>query len=323
MEKPLKEAAHPMARHPWSVVLWPVVIVLAVAAVVVTGGSFYMLDYSLAPIPARADTASRYARLYKRYPETRPWVDSLRSIQGLRDTFLTMPGGERHHALCVNRGSRKTALVLHGWRNCAVDILFLARMYERDFGYNVVVPDFHAHGLSEGEAIRMGWLDRLDMLYWLQQFKADTMVVHGVSMGGATTMMMSGEKLPEGIRDVRFVDDCGYTSVWDEFTGELQKQFGLPKFPLMYTASLLCKLRYGWAFDEASALRQVARCRYPMLFIHGSRDSFVPTEMVRRLYRAKPAPKELWITENTRHALSYKDHRAEYVRRVGAFLNRR
>ena len=105
MEKPLKEAAHPMARHPWRVVLWPVVIVLAVAAVVVTGGSFYMLDYSLAPIPARADTASRYARLYKRYPETRPWVDSLRSIQGLRDTFLTMPSGERHHALCVNRAA--------------------------------------------------------------------------------------------------------------------------------------------------------------------------------------------------------------------------
>lgn len=301
--------------------LWSVVIVLAVAAIVVTGGCFYMLDYSLAPKPHRTDTAYRFTRLYQNYPETRPWVDSLRKAKALRDTFVTMPSGERHHALLIGRGSRKTALVLHGWRNCSIDFLFLARMYEKDFGYNVVVPDFHAHGLSEGDAIRMGWLDREDMLFWLRQHQTDTMVVHGVSMGGATTMMMSGEVMPSGIKDLRFVDDCGYTSVWDEFTGELQKQFGLPKFPLMYTASLLCKLRYGWSFDEASALRQVAKCRYPMLFIHGDSDDFVPTDMVYRLYDAKAAPKELWITKDTEHALSYKNHRADYVSRVREFLN--
>ena len=56
-----------------------------------------------------------------------------------------------------------------------------------------------------------------------------------------------------------------------------------------------------------------------MLFIHGSKDTFVPTEMVYRVYEAKPEPKELWITEGTEHALSYKEHREEYIRRVKAF----
>ena len=131
---------------------------------------------------------------------------------------------------------------------------------------------------------------------------------------------MSGEEMPEDICDLRFVADCGYTSVWDEFAGELKNQFGLPAFPLMYTTSLLCQLRYGWNFDEASALRQVAKCRYPMFFIHGDSDDFVPTYMVHQLYDAKSAPKELWITKGTDHAHSYKNHRTEYVARVRRFL---
>ena len=174
--------------------------------------------------------------------------------------FVTEPeNNEKHHALYVRKGSNKTALILHGWRNCSIDFLFLARLYEKVLGYNVVLPDFHAHGLSEGDMIQMGWLDRKDMLHWLSIFQTDTVVVHGVSMGAAAAMMMSAEALPKGIKDIRFIDDCGYTSVWDEFAGELKKQFGLPEFPLMYTTSLLCKLRYGWSFSEASAIEQVQK----------------------------------------------------------------
>ena len=44
----------------------------------------------------------------------------------------------------------------------------------------------------------MGWLDRFDLLRWMEIadgiFGGDTrMVVHGISMGAATTMMASGE----------------------------------------------------------------------------------------------------------------------------------
>ena len=104
--------------------------------------------------------------------------------------------------------------------------------------------------MSEGDAIQMGRKDRLDALHWLKTFQTDTMVVHGVSMGAATTMMLSGEKMPDGIKDLRFVEDCGYTSVWDEFAGQLEEQFGLPPFPLMHATSLLCQLCYGWNFSE-------------------------------------------------------------------------
>ncbi len=297
------------------------VSVLALLLVVTIGASFYMLDYSLSPDDNRADTDSCYKQLFDRYPETKPWVDSLNRVGALRDTFVVMPTGERHHALYIHHGSNKTALIIHGWRDTAVKFLFMARLYERLLGsYNVVVPDLHAHGLSDGDMIQMGWMDRKDMLCWLTTFQTDTMVVHGVSMGGATAMMLSAEQMPEGIKDMHFVVDCGYTSVWDEFAGELKNQFGLPQFPLMFTTSLLCKLRYGWSFCEASAIDAVRKSSHPMLFIHGSNDTFVPTEMAYRLYAAKPSKKELWIADGANHAESYLKHKDEYLQHLSLFL---
>ncbi len=298
---------------------WTLLIVLIVLILALVGGSFYMVNYSLAPDPERTDTTACFARQFDTYPETKEWVDSLRRNEALRDTFVTMDDGKRHHAWFVRNGGNRTALVLHGWRDCAIDFFYLARLYERELGYNVVMPDFHAHGLSEGNAARMGWLDRHDMIRWMEIFQSDTMVVHGVSMGGATAMMMSGEKMPDKVRDVRFVEDCGYTSVWDEFAGEMKVRFGLPAFPILHSSSFLCKLRYGWTFAEASALEQVSKSEYPMLFIHGDSDKFVPTDMVHELYQAKPQPKECWITENTEHASSYFNHKEEYIRRIKEF----
>ena len=308
-------------------IVWTFVVVFVVLVAVLVGASLYMLDYSLAPDPNRLDRDSCYQRLFDNYPESREWVDSLLSINALRDTFMTMPSGETHHALYINRGCRRTAVLIHGWRDCAVKFLWLARIYERELGYNVLLPELHACGESDGDAIQMGWLDRLDVLRWLSEFHADTMVVHGVSMGAATTMMLSGEAdlLQErqqsyGIRDLRFVEDCGYTSVWDEFAGQMREQFGLPPFPLMYTSSLLCKLLYGWTFGEASALSQVRRSRYPMLFIHGAEDTFVPTAMVHPLYEAKPGQKTLWIAPEADHAASYRLHKDEYIAQLRKFL---
>ena len=305
-----------MRKRKW---LMLVAVVVATTVMAVVGASVYMLDYSLAPDPNRRDVDSCYQQLLAEYPECGEWMDSLRGINALRDTFVVMATGERHHALYIDKGVGKTAVVLHGWRDCAIKFLWLARIYERALGYNVVMPELHACGESEGDVIQMGWKDRRDVMEWMKVFRADTMVVHGVSMGAATTMMLSGETMPEGIKDLRFVADCGYTSVWDEFAMQLKAQFGLPAFPLMYTTSLLCRLRYGWRFDEASAIAQVRKCRYPMLFIHGDNDSFVPTRMVYPLYAAKVGAKQLWISKGAEHAQAYQAHKEEYIRQLRQF----
>ena len=317
------------------------VALLLLAIVALDSASSYMLSYSLECNNSRDTTLVRgYTHFRKTYPALRPWLDSLQRCGALRDTFITVPAGknagERQHALYARspQAHGRTALLVHGYGDNCTGMLHIAYIYNKVMGYNIILPDLHGHGLSQGNDIQMGWMDRLDILHWATVARgmfgtaaqAPQMVIHGISMGAATTMCAgcthgaAGEPTPSYIRC--FVEDCGYTSVWDEFRHELKKRFHLPAFPLMYTTSALCRLKYGWSFGQASPQQQVARCRKPMLFIHGSADTFVPTEMVYPLYAAKPAPKELWIARGSAHAQSYKDHPAEYTRRVAAFVGR-
>lgn len=320
--------------------------VVVVLLLMLTGASFYMLSYSLSPERQRVTENERMLHEAEQtYPEIIPWIDSLKQAKALRDTFVVMPTGERHHAFFVygSHPTACTAVLVHGYHDCAMRMIQLGYVYHHFLGYNILLPDLHAHGQSEGDAVQMGWRDRFDVLRWAaiadsifrvhnrrllseagikQQSLADTtrMVVHGVSMGAATTMSLSGEATPSYIRG--FVEDCGYTSVWDEFSYELNEQFGLPAFPLMWSTSILCKFKYGWSFGEASPLAQVAKCHKPMLFIHGTDDHYVPTYMVYPLYDAKQGAKMLYLAPGSQHAMSYRDHRSDYVAHVRMFCRK-
>ena len=298
-------------------------MLLIITLGVLSAASFYMLDYSLKPVYKKGnDIEASYLWLQKEFPQTTSWLDSLTKHKALRDTFI-IHQNRKLHALYVRapQATPFTALLLHGYTDNAVRMLAVGYIYHHLLGYNLLLPDLHAHGQSQGEAIQMGWKDRLDVLHWStlanEIFATQSkQIVHGISMGGFLTTVLSGMNIPQM---QAFVDDCGYTSVWDEFAGELRKTFDLPPFPLMYTSSLLCKLLYGWSFGEADALPLVSRSTKPIFFIHGDQDTFVPTEMGVRLYDAKPQPKELWLVPGVAHAHSYQTFPEEYERRVITF----
>lgn len=309
-------------------VIYSIVILLLLLSGATIGGSYYMLGYSLRPnATILSKDADSYPYMYKNYPFVRTWVDSLRQADALKDTFITNPEGIQLHAYYIRapRPTRKTAVIVHGYTDDAIRMFMIGYLYNRDLQFNVLLPDLQHHGQSEGEAIQMGWKDRLDVMQWMKlthQLYGDStqMVVHGISMGAATTMMVSGEEQPPFVKC--FVEDCGYTSVWDEFSHELKTGYHLPPFPLMYTTSLLCEKKYGWNFREASSLHQVARSQLPMFFIHGDRDTYVPTWMVYPLYEAKPEPKELWIVPGAAHAVAYQENKEEYTEKVKAFVGK-
>lgn len=309
-------------------VVYSVIILMLVLTGCTIGGSYYMLNYSLRPnAKLLAKNADSYPFMYKNYPFLRAWVDSLRQADALKDTFILNPHGVQLHAyyLAAPQPTKKTAVIVHGYTDNAIRMFMIGYLYNHDLRFNVLLPDLQHHGDSEGPAIQMGWKDRLDVMQWMHianRLYGDStqMVVHGISMGGATTMMVSGEPQPFFVKC--FVEDCGYTSVWDEFAHELKTSFHLPSFPLMNTTSWLCQRKYGWNFKEASSLDQIAKCRLPMFFIHGADDTYVPTWMVYPLYEAKPAPKQLWIVPGATHAVSYKENKEEYTQKVREFVDR-
>ena len=134
-------------------------------------------------------------------------------------------------------------------------------------------------------------------------------------------MMVSGEPTPDYVK--AFIEDAGYSSVWEMFKDQLKEQFGLPAFPVLYGADLVCRMRFGWGFREASSLKQLAKCKKPMLFIHGDSDDFVPTWMMMPCYEAKTEGyKDYWLAPGSIHVFASIDHPAEYCRRTRAFLEK-
>ena len=295
--------------------------------VILMATSYFMLNYSLSPTNRGKNIEESWAYLFETYPETRTWIDSLQQTEALKDTFIYNEKGIKLHAYYADaiKPTSQTAVIIHGYTDNAIRMMMLGYMYNKDLGFNILLPDLQYSGLSEGNALQMGWLDRKDVMQWMDvanEIYGDStrMVVHGISMGGATTMMISGESLPAYVKCL--IDDCGYTDVWTQFAKELKEQFGLSEFPLMYTSSWLCGIIKGWDFQEASAIKQVAKCNLPMLFIHGGKDDYVPTWMVYELYKAKPEPKELWVVENADHARSYLLNKEVYTEKVKQFTSK-
>lgn len=298
--------------------------IMVVCIAILIGGSAFLLSYSLNP-DKEAKENETISWIRENYSGTTEWMDSMTNVGALRDTFIINEKGVRLHAYYASCDSAMGTVILsHGYTDEARRMMMLGKLYHDSLRFNILIPDHERHGHSEGEEIQMGWHDRLNIERWIGVsdslwHKAPT-YLHGISMGAATVMMCSGDPLPPSVKGI--IEDCGYTSVWDEFAGEIKNQFGLPVHPLMDIASWMCQIRYGWNFKEASALEQVRKSTLPMLFIHGDKDTFVPTAMVYQLYDTKiKGYKALWIAKGTEHALAYHDYPKEYLQQIRQFIN--
>lgn len=292
----------------------------------IVGISMIMFNVALARKVTPADAKLSYLFLSKD-DLTQQWIDSVKLENGIVDTFICAKDGTNLHALYVKSPTKSsnTAILIHGYTDNAIRMFIFGQIYSR-MGYNILLPDLRAHGLSGGEYIQMGWKDRKDILDWIKLSvnifgDSTNIVLHGISMGAAAVMMTAGEEsLPQNVKC--FVEDCGYTSVWDEYKHELKKRYGLPAFPILYTTSWLTQFREGWGFKEASSLEQIKKQDRPILFIHGGADNYVPTDMVYELYDAQVGEKELWVEDGVAHADMYWQHRDQYIQKTKAFVSK-
>ena len=221
--------------------------------------------------------------------------------------------------------TNKIVIIAHGYSSEAKYMATYAKYYHEQLGYNVLMPDARGHGQSEGNYIGFGWSERLDYVKWISSIvegkgQNAEIVLHGVSMGGATVLMTSGEQLSSQVKAI--VADCGYTSAKAVLTYQLKRMYHLPSFPIIPSTSLLTKIRAGYSFAEASALEQVKKAEVPILFIHGEKDTFVPVEMVHELYKAANTKKELLLVPNAEHGNAYDADPVTYENVVRDFIGK-
>ena len=143
----------------------------------------------------------------------------------------------------------------------------VAQVYYKK-GYNVLVPDLRGHGRSEGQLIGLGWLDRLDLLQWietvLEQDPEAEILLHGCSIGGASALMASGEKLPAQVKLI--IADSSFTSVYSEFKWLLWRYTKYPVSRFMVLANRYARRKVGYSLIRASVTRQLGSNHYRFYF---------------------------------------------------------
>ena len=123
-----------------------------------------------------------------------PMIEKLRK-RPYEDIYIESFDKLKLHAKYYEvKGSKKVALMFHGYRGtvnrdfCAASQLFM------DLGYSLITVDHRAHGKSQGHSITFGVRESKDLVSWVdyakKRFGEDfEYILVGISMGGATVLL--------------------------------------------------------------------------------------------------------------------------------------
>ena len=174
-------------------------------------------------------------------------------------------GTRLHASLFTNPSSHDWLVTVHGYK---ADRLCNGALYmhEAQRGVNCLIVSVRGHGESTGKWLSMGLWESGDIELWCRHIltldKDARIFLHGVSMGGATVMMAAGRNIPHV---VGVIEDCGYSSLYEEFSCQLKAMFHLPTHPILDLVSLWCRLRLGFSFHDVEPARELGKTKMELL----------------------------------------------------------
>ncbi len=218
-----------------------------------------------------------------------------------------------------NGESKKTAILLHGWRSApwwdyggVFEDLYIA-------GYSILAVSQRALFESDGRYVTYGVRESEDLMDWIdlicKRFGSDRRIaLMGISMGAATVLLTTGKPLPETVKCA--VSDCSYTKA-----SELFKEGAHGWLPISrLCVDLVSRMKTHTSYFPANCLKAVAKSKTPTFFVHGDADEVVPYHMLNELYSACSAPKEKWTVPGAKHGEAYAADPEGYRMRILPFL---
>ena len=312
------------------IIFW-IILIIAVVLIALTATIYFSARYFFRFTILRKPTAT----LDKNINANTDWNKHLDFIhkrkdwlkeKNTEDVFVTSDDGLKLHGTLLEcENNNNCVICFHGYTSRGTNEFGAMAKFYHQQNFNIIMVDERAHGDSEGTYIGFGVLDRMDALKWIEyainRFGKDVnILLHGISMGGATVLMTSGLNLPSNVKTI--IADCAFTSAYDVFSHILKRDYHIPKFPIMNVTELMTKRKAGYGYNDVSTLEEVAKTKIPILFVHGEKDDFVPVWMSEENYKACNSEKELLIIKNADHAESYYLDNKTYETAVKKYIEK-
>lgn len=242
------------------------------------------------------------------------------------DVYITSHDGLKLHARYYHiADDAPLTIFMHGYRSNSLCDGNGAFIMSKRRGYNVLMVDQRAHGLSEGKVMTFGIKERYDCLEWIRYANerfGDTapIILMGVSMGASTVMMAAGLDLPGNVKCV--LEDSGFSSP-SEIIKSVIRSMRLPVGFIYPIVRLSGRLFGGIDIEQAdaSSVEAVSNSKVPIFFVHGEADDFVPCEMSKACFEACGKPKRILTVPGAGHGLSHCVDKDSYENLVEEFLD--
>jgi pimeloyl-ACP methyl ester carboxylesterase len=225
-----------------------------------------------------------------------------------------------HFFTCPN--PKRLILGMHGWRSSWCGDFGMIAPFLLQEGCCLLLPEQRGQGESGGAFMGLGALERHDCVRWANYlaglYPHLPLYLAGVSMGAATVLMSTELSLPGTVRGL--IGDCGFTSPQAICRHVVRNNLHLSYALRGPVAHKLCKQKNQAGLSGCSAPKALARCRLPVLLIHGSDDRFVPVEMTYENYKACSGPKHLLIVPGADHGMSYYKDPISYEQALKHFF---
>lgn len=185
-------------------------------------------------------------------------------------------------------------------------------------GYDVLMFDFRAHGLSGGERYAMGQWETRDVagaVKFLDGRGYKAIGTYGVSMGAAISLLAA----PDQPEIKALMVDSPYADLPGLLETELPKASGLPSFfnPGIF---FMGKLLYGIDFSGVKPAEAMAKLGDRPVFHVQSRDgdADVPITEGYAIQKAGASDPNFisWLAPGTGHVHSYSNNKEEYTKRM-------
>ena len=198
-------------------------------------------------------------------------------------------------------GAERCVIVVPGRTESLYYSYYFAPPYVQS-GCNILLIDCRAHGLSEGKYNYCGTREYADLLCWIR-FAHDTLgnrnvILHGICVGGAAVVLAASR--PEFPSYVSHIVLEGLFATFFESFKLHMKAEGKPTFPVLYEIFLVAWLESGLKVWESAPIRCIDRVKTPLLFLHGTWDTFSLPKRAEELYAKCTAPKKLvWMDKGS------------------------